>query len=147
MTRDPEPSPDRWKEVTNQPANQPTNQPHLDFTSSPKSHPWVTPPPPPHSTLEAPTAPPSHLIRWEGGFSSAYVRAGQEFEALVPRGARVNLHSLRRDADFLQLSKICELRKTSTEKLYQHRPLVAWKGINHFRNLLNRFKKYKFQFL
>ena len=39
----------------------------------------------------------------------------------------MNLHSLRRDGDFLQLSKICELRKTSTEKLYQHRPLVAWK--------------------
>jgi len=30
----------------------------------------------------------------------------------------------------------------SSLKLYQHRPQVAWKGINHFRNLLNRFKVY-----
>ena len=31
------------------------------------------------------------------------------------------------------------------KKLYQRRPQIAWKGTNHFRNLINRFKIYKFQ--
>ena len=81
-----------------QPANQPTPL-RFDFTpSSPESHPQVTPPPPPpppHLMFEAPTAPPSHLIRWKRGFSPAHVRAGQAFEAQIPWGARVNLHSLK----------------------------------------------------
>ena len=31
----------------------------------------------------------------------------------------------------------------SSLKLYQHRPQVAWKGINHFRNLLSTGSKYR----
>ena len=92
FTRDPEASPD-WLEGGYKPASQPTN--HFDLTSHLHLPNLPPPPPPPHLTPEAPTEPPSHLIRREGGFRPAHVRAGQAFEAQISRGARVNFHSLK----------------------------------------------------
>ena len=64
VTHDPEPSPERWKEVTNKPANQPTKQPHLDLTSHlplpnliPVTPPPPPPPPPPTTTTTTPSPP------------------------------------------------------------------------------------------
>lgn len=39
----------------------------------------------------------------------------------------------------------CLFMELHFNKSYQHRPQIAWKGMSHFRSVLNRFKIYKFQ--
>ena len=75
--------------------SQPTNQPlRLAFTPSSSES----------TTSHHP--PPSHLIRREGRFRPAHVRAGQAFEAQIPGGARVNLHSLKARIFFAEKNDI-----------------------------------------
>ena len=59
-------------------------------------------------------------------------------------------HQLKSKAGFVMTTTLVIDKRVVTVQyvqLYQHRPQIAWKGISHFRNSLNGFRIYKFQFL